>query len=116
MSRPASSARVSSRNTTRPRWCHQAPVPNWTRTARLSSSLVPQCPNSRQKRPCWAMRDEIAKAVAKPLREARVEIDLTRLAANLGRLREAVGVGCAVYAVIKGDGYGAGLVPSARAL
>lgn len=50
------------------------------------------------------------------LRDAHVEIDLTRLAPNLARLRAAVGLERAVFAVIKGDGYGAGLVPSGLAL
>jgi alanine racemase len=63
-----------------------------------------------------AMHDMSGASSIKPLREAHVDIDLTKLAANLARLRANVGADCAIYAVIKGDGYGAGLVPAARAL
>lgn len=53
---------------------------------------------------------------ADPMRSAEVTIDLTRLAANLSRLRGSAGPDCRIYAVIKGDGYGAGIVNSALAL
>lgn len=51
-----------------------------------------------------------------PMRSAAVTIDLTRLAANLERLKASAGEGKRIYAVIKGDGYGAGIVQSAQAL
>src|SRR5690606_17592415 len=50
------------------------------------------------------------------MRSAAVTIDLTRLAANLERLKASTGEGRRIYAVIKGDGYGAGIVQSAQAL
>ena len=51
-----------------------------------------------------------------PLRRAHVEIDLPSLAGNLTRLRNDAGVGRRIFAVVKGDAYGAGLVPCSKAL
>jgi alanine racemase len=45
--------------------------------------------------------------------QAEVRIDLDAITANVGRLRS--GTAAEVMAVVKGDGYGHGLVPSARA-
>lgn len=45
--------------------------------------------------------------------QAEVRVDLDAIAANVGRLR--AGTTAAVMAVVKGDGYGHGLVPAARA-
>ncbi|HWK63593.1 MAG TPA: alanine racemase [Rhizobiaceae bacterium] len=57
-----------------------------------------------------------ASSLDTPMRAAAVTIDLTRLAANLARLRVSTGEGRRIYAVIKGDSYGAGIVQSAQAL
>ena len=50
------------------------------------------------------------------LRHAHVVVDLGKLRANLLRLRGECGAECRIYAVVKGDGYGAGLIASSREL
>lgn len=46
----------------------------------------------------------------------RVEVDLDAIAANARDVRELVGAGCGVLAMLKADAYGHGLLPVARAL
>ena len=49
------------------------------------------------------------------MRSAWLEIDLGALSENVRRTRAFVGAGTRVMAVVKANGYGHGLVPSARA-
>jgi alanine racemase len=48
--------------------------------------------------------------------ESRFEIDLRAIRHNVGELRRLVGADCALYAALKCNAYGFGLVPVARAL
>jgi alanine racemase len=50
------------------------------------------------------------------IRPTVAEIDLGAVLRNLGRVRQAMGPGVAVFGVVKADAYGHGAVPVARAL
>lgn len=49
------------------------------------------------------------------LRPSFIDIDTEALVANMRRVRERIGPACRFFAVIKGDGYGIGALPAARA-
>src|SRR5207244_4394939 len=63
------------------------------------------------------IEDRLAAAGLPPLpHTAWAEIDLGALAGNLATLRRLAGRGTPVHPVVKGDAYGHGAVPIARAL
>jgi alanine racemase len=63
------------------------------------------------------IEDRLAQAGLPPLpRTAWAEIDLDALTGNLAALRAAAGPGTPVHPVVKGNAYGHGMVPVARAL
>ena len=63
------------------------------------------------------IEDRLASAGLPPLpRTAWIEVDLGALTQNVAVLRELAGAGVEVHPVVKGNAYGHGMVPVARAL